>query len=154
MINRCPPGGQSGVARLAALTGLAEIALDPDCGVEQERRLAWIDPSRCIGCTLCIQACPVDAIIGASKAMHAVIGSQCTGCELCIAPCPVDCIEIRPLGKPVPWSDADAAAARLRFEQRNLRLQTNTLLATDLRKRSIIAAAIAKARERRSGMAG
>ncbi len=118
-INRCPPGGQSGIQKLAALTGLAEIGLDPAFGSEHKRRLAWIDPNHCIGCTLCIQACPVDAIVGASKAMHAVIASHCTGCELCVAPCPVDCIELRPPQHSTDWTRSDANAARQRFERRN-----------------------------------
>lgn len=146
-INRCPPGGQVGIKRLAALTGLPELPLDESCGLEQPRSAAWIDPSHCIGCTLCIEACPVDAIIGAAKAMHAVIATLCTGCELCVAPCPVDCIEMRPIIPP-GWTDGDAAAARQRFERRNARIQSEARQADSLRKSSIIAAALAKARQR------
>src|SRR3954471_13767269 len=90
--NRCPPGGNEGVDALAALLDTAPKALDPAYGAEDIPRVALIDEAVCIGCTKCIQACPVDAIVGASKRMHTVIASWCTGCELCIPPCPVDCI--------------------------------------------------------------
>jgi electron transport complex protein RnfB len=91
-INRCPPGGAAGVRVLARLTGQPVLALDPECGDEVPPRVALIDEDACIGCTKCIQACPVDAIVGASKLMHTVIADLCTGCELCLPPCPVDCI--------------------------------------------------------------
>ena len=91
-INQCPPGGAEGIARLAAITGHAVIALNPANGHEGPRKLAVIDEAWCIGCTLCIKACPVDCIVGAPKLMHTVIESLCTGCELCIPVCPVDCI--------------------------------------------------------------
>ena len=91
-INRCPPGGAEGVRTLARITGRPVLPLDPDCGPETPPRVAVIDEDACIGCTKCIQACPVDAIVGASKLMHTVIADLCTGCELCIPPCPVDCI--------------------------------------------------------------
>ncbi len=93
-INRCPPGGEAGIRALADLLDREVIPLDPDRGVEKPREVAIIIEDRCIGCTLCIQACPVDAIVGASKQMHTVIESECTGCELCLPPCPVDCIEM------------------------------------------------------------
>lgn len=93
-INQCPPGGQEGVARLAAITGRRELPLNPAFGQPQERTVAYIDEDWCIGCTLCIKACPVDAIIGSNKLMHTVVEQDCTGCELCIPACPVDCIEI------------------------------------------------------------
>lgn len=93
-INRCPPGGAQGIAVLAALLEVAPVPLDPACGVETPPRLALIDEALCIGCTLCIQACPVDAIVGAPKRMHAVLLAHCTGCELCLPPCPVDCIRM------------------------------------------------------------
>ncbi len=96
-INRCPPGGEAGIRALAALTGRAVQPLDPACGEEMPPRVALIDEDACIGCTKCIQACPVDSIVGAAKVMHTVISQQCTGCELCIPPCPVDCIAMVPL---------------------------------------------------------
>ncbi|NLD71046.1 MAG: electron transport complex subunit RsxB [Limnobacter sp.] len=122
-INRCPPGGTAGIARLARLLGRPALLLDPACGSEAPRRLARIDPELCIGCTKCIQACPVDAIIGAHRRMHTVIAAQCTGCELCVAPCPVDCIAMDPLPSETPWSDDDAAAARWRHSARRARLE-------------------------------
>ena len=91
-IDQCPPGGDEGVARLAALLGRAAKPLNPEFGAHAPPRVAVVDEDVCIGCTKCIQACPVDAIVGASKRMHTVIASWCTGCELCIPPCPVDCI--------------------------------------------------------------
>ncbi len=91
-INRCPPGGAEGIERLATLSGRPTLPLDPACGHETPRQRAVIDEARCIGCTLCIAACPVDCIVGAAKRMHGVIAEQCTGCELCIPACPVDCI--------------------------------------------------------------
>ena len=93
-IDRCPPGGDEGVARLAALLGRAPKPLDPAYGTYRAPQVAVIDEPACIGCTKCIQACPVDAIVGASKLMHTVIASWCTGCELCLPPCPVDCIDL------------------------------------------------------------
>lgn len=93
-INRCPPGGECGIAALATLLGQAVIALDPACGVTQPELVAFIHEDACIGCTKCIHACPVDAIIGASKQMHTVIADLCTGCELCVPACPVDCIDL------------------------------------------------------------
>ena len=95
-INRCPPGGAEGVRVLARITGQPVLPLDPEYGVEVPPCVAMIDEDACIGCTKCIQACPVDAIIGASKLMHTVIADLCTGCELCIPPCPVDCIAMVP----------------------------------------------------------
>ncbi len=95
-INRCPPGGLEGVRVLARITGRPMRPLDPECGTETPPRVAVIDEDVCIGCTKCIQACPVDAIVGASKLMHTVVADLCTGCELCIPPCPVDCIAMVP----------------------------------------------------------
>ncbi len=96
-LNRCPPGGTATVAALALALGLEPKALDPACGDERPWVVARIDEAACIGCTLCIQACPVDAILGAAKRMHTVIESECTGCELCLDPCPVDCIDLAPM---------------------------------------------------------
>jgi electron transport complex protein RnfB len=93
-INRCPPGGETTINALANLLEVEVKPLDDDCGVEKPKALAIIDEGRCIGCTLCIQACPVDAILGAAKQMHTVIANECTGCELCLPPCPVDCIDM------------------------------------------------------------
>src|SRR5690606_27603509 len=122
-IDRCPPGGVAGIARLARLLGRPELPLDPDCGAESPRRVAWIDPALCIGCTKCILACPVDAIVGARRRMHTVAASLCTGCDLCAAPCPVDCIAMLRLPEgQAGWSDADATAARSRHRARGLRL--------------------------------
>jgi len=93
-INRCPPGGEAGIKALAELLELEVIELDESCGEETRPRVAVIREDECIGCTKCIQACPVDAIVGAAKLMHTVIESECTGCDLCVPPCPVDCIDM------------------------------------------------------------
>ena len=93
-INQCPPGGDAGIRALAKLLDREPKPLNPDNGVEKPVRVAMIDETTCIGCTLCIQACPVDAIVGASKQMHTVIENECTGCDLCLPPCPVDCIDM------------------------------------------------------------
>jgi electron transport complex protein RnfB len=98
-INQCPPGGEAGIRALARLLGREPLPLNPENGVEKPAAVAVIDEQACIGCTLCIQACPVDAILGAMKQMHTVIADECTGCELCIPPCPVDCIVMQ--DKPV-----------------------------------------------------
>jgi electron transport complex protein RnfB len=124
--NQCPPGGTEGIARLAALLGKPVIPLNPDNGVERPRPLAVIDESLCIGCTLCMQACPVDAIVGAPKLMHTVLAERCTGCDLCVAPCPVDCIAMVPVTGDATgwqaWSDVQAAAARAHHDRHNVRL--------------------------------
>lgn len=96
-INQCPPGGAETVRSLADLLGREPKALNPEYGKPGAALVALIDESRCIGCALCFQACPVDAIVGAQRQMHTVIADQCTGCELCLAPCPVDCIELVPV---------------------------------------------------------
>ena len=124
-INRCPPGGAEGIARLAAITRLPVEPLDPGCGSEGPRQMAFIDEQWCIGCTLCIKACPVDAIIGSHKLMHTVLESHCTGCELCLPACPVDCIRLEPANGERTgwdaWSPAQAEAARRRYAQHRQR---------------------------------
>lgn len=125
--NQCPPGGLEGVARMAQLLGKPVIPINPVNGHERPRPVAVIDESLCIGCTLCIQACPVDAIVGAAKQMHTVVNDLCTGCDLCVAPCPVDCIamvDVTP-GKTGwdAWSQAQADDARARHDFRTQRLQ-------------------------------
>ena len=132
--NRCPPGGIEGIQRLGNI--LVQIypqdafelhpTIDPECGIERPRPVAFIDPQKCIGCTLCIQACPVDAIVGASKQMHVVLTEWCTGCDLCIPPCPVDCISmIDVTGNQTGWNawSADLAEiSRKRYHAREQRL--------------------------------
>ncbi len=124
--NQCPPGGSEGIARLAAVLGKPVIPLNPVHGVERERPVAVIDEHACIGCTLCIQACPVDAIAGAAKQMHTVIPALCTGCDLCVAPCPVDCIAMVSVTPGhtgwEAWSPEQAEDARKRFHARRARL--------------------------------
>ncbi|MBT9455004.1 MAG: electron transport complex subunit RsxB [Burkholderiaceae bacterium] len=126
-INQCPPGGQDGVQRLAALTGRPALPLNPVNGIEGPRQLAIIDEAWCIGCTLCIKACPVDCIVGAAKQMHVIVNDQCTGCELCIPACPVDCISLQPVtpGRSgwQAWSAEQAAQAQARYEFRLQRLE-------------------------------
>ncbi len=132
--NRCPPGGQSGVAKLAALLGVPPLPLNPACGEEGPRLRARIDPQLCIGCTLCIPACPVDAIAGAPKRLHAVLDAWCTGCALCLPPCPVDCIAMIPLADPVEgartgwdaWSPEQADTARQRYAWHRARRPANS----------------------------
>ena len=177
-INRCPPGGAEGIARLSALTGHPVVALDPAHGVEGPRTLAVIDEAWCIGCTLCIKACPVDCIVGASKLMHTVIDDQCTGCELCVPACPVDCIAMVSVTPGASgwkaWSPAQADAARGRYAFHRMRtererrenderlaakaaakladLENQTRLTDPAaidRKRAVIEAALARARARR-----
>ncbi|MBY4725068.1 MULTISPECIES: electron transport complex subunit RsxB [Burkholderia] len=120
--NQCPPGGAEGIARLASLLGKPVIPLNPVNGSEHPRAVAFIDESLCIGCTLCMQACPVDAIVGAPKQMHTIIASQCTGCDLCVPPCPVDCIAMLPVtGERTgwdAWSQEQADAARKHHDLR------------------------------------
>jgi Na+-translocating ferredoxin:NAD+ oxidoreductase subunit B len=125
-INRCPPGGAEGIVRLAAITGKATLPLDPEHGVEGPRALALIDESWCIGCTLCIKACPVDSILGASKVMHTIIDAWCTGCELCVPVCPVDCISMVPVTGAhtgwQAWSAAQADSSRQRYAVHQMRV--------------------------------
>ena len=166
-INQCPPGGAAGISRLAALLEREPLALNPVNGFEQPLRIAFVEEAFCIGCTLCIQACPVDAIVGAAKRMHSVIADLCTGCGLCVPPCPVDCIRMDAAS--FVWDDGRAHEARARYEARKQRLQikrtgmpealdangdaagssceTETPLDDRQRKRkAIIAAAVARAR--------
>jgi len=100
-INQCPPGGEPGIKLLADLLGVEPKPLNAEHGEPKPKSVAFIDEQTCIGCTLCIQACPVDAILGAAKQMHTIIAAECTGCELCLAPCPVDCITMVPLAEDI-----------------------------------------------------
>ena len=126
-INQCPPGGAEGIERLAAITGRPALPLNPANGNEAPLRLALIDEAWCIGCTLCVKACPVDCIVGGPKTMHTVVASQCTGCELCLPVCPVDCIEMVDVtpGRTGwnAWTQAQAARARARYAFRQQRLE-------------------------------
>ena len=146
-INQCPPGGVQGIARLAGLLGKKVIPLNPVNGLERPRSVAYIDESLCIGCTLCIQACPVDAIVGAAKQMHTVVTDLCTGCDLCVAPCPVDCIVMYPVSGDATgwdaWSQAEADDARARHDFRTQRLRREAE-ANDAR---LAAKAVAKMQE-------
>ena len=121
-INQCSPGGLIGIEKLAALLRQPVLPLNPEHGIEKPRTLARIVEADCIGCTKCIQACPVDAIVGAAKLMHTVIADDCTGCELCVPACPVDCIVLLPM--PEAQLDlAHADAARAHFQRREARLK-------------------------------
>ncbi|MGC9163583.1 MAG: RnfABCDGE type electron transport complex subunit B [Thiomonas sp.] len=172
-INRCPPGGAQGIARLAALLHRPALPLDPQCGVEGPREVAVIDPAQCIGCTLCIQACPVDAIAGVSKRMHTVITEWCTGCALCLPPCPVDCIRMAPLPDPElagrtgwdAWSPALAEQARARYARHRQRHPRALAAEADAeqsaasppppppdRKAALLQAARERARQRQAGL--
>jgi electron transport complex protein RnfB len=126
-INQCPPGGAEGVVRLADITGRTGKPIDPDFGSEGPRTVAFVDEDWCIGCTLCIAACPVDAIVGAIKRMHTVLEAHCTGCELCLPVCPVDCILLENVSGEATgwqaWSRPQAAGARAPHERRAARLQ-------------------------------
>ena len=106
-INKCPPGGESTIKKLADLMGVEPKPLDAAHGEEDTKKVAFIREDECIGCTKCIQACPVDAILGAAKLMHTVIAQECTGCDLCVEPCPVDCIDMLPIEEDIEqwrWS--------------------------------------------------
>ena len=171
-INRCPPGGENGVVLLSRVLQVPIVALDTACGQHKPRHIASIAGEHCIGCTLCIKACPVDAIVGGNKRRHAVIASLCTGCELCIPPCPVDCIDMKLLPDFSDWDKTQANAARARLQQRNARLarqqaasdkkledkaigkyaeinQQDADPAETEKKRAIITAALERARTRR-----
>jgi electron transport complex protein RnfB len=158
-INQCPPGGAEGVARLAQLTGQALLPLDAQFGTEGPRAMAVIDEAWCIGCTLCLDACPTDAIVGMNKRMHTVIEAHCTGCELCIPVCPVDCIALEDAAPGrtgwAAWSKTQAEAALGRYTLHQARLQkpeaepepTPEAAAAPVdRKRAIVEAALARAR--------
>ena len=123
--NQCPPGGEEGAREIAALLGVAFKPVDSSFGATKPPAVAAIDEALCIGCTLCIQACPVDAIVGAAGFMHTVIARDCTGCELCLSPCPVDCIRmVETCAHPARAERRLAAdAARRRFELREIRLE-------------------------------
>jgi len=180
-INQCPPGGRVGIEALARLLGREPKPLNPTHGIEKPREIAVIDEQACIGCTKCITACPVDAIVGAAKLMHTVIGDECSGCELCIAPCPVDCIAMVEAGDSRPRArqgcrteDAPGMAAcddatpmtlaphyRARYAAHNARIardESERAAALNERKRELetvsatsVAAAIARAKARKSG---
>jgi len=158
-INRCPPGGAEGIDRLARLTGKAALPLDPACGTEAPRALALIDEAWCIGCALCLKACPVDAIVGAAKRMHVVIDELCTGCELCVPVCPVDCIAmIGASGDRTgwdAWDPAHAEQARDRYARHAARLDPRADTAADTTatpsaREETIAAVLGRAREARA----
>ena len=125
-LNQCPPGGAEGIRLLAQLLGRPELPLNPEFGDEGPRRIVYIEEATCIGCTLCIQACPVDAIVGTPKRMHAVVEADCTGCELCLPVCPMDCIALEEVSAGATgwaaWSPAQADAARTRYAGRQARL--------------------------------
>ena len=125
-INQCPPGGQEGIERLARITGRPALPLSAEHGNEGPRQMAIIDEAWCIGCTLCIKACPTDAIVGSNKRMHTVIEPWYTGCELCIPVCPVDCIQLENVTADrtgwAAWSQAQADTALRRYEARKVRL--------------------------------
>lgn len=129
-INQCPPGGAQGIARLADLTGQPVVPLNPRHGTAGPLQVAMIDETRCIGCTVCIKACPVDAIVGGFKQMHTVLADDCTGCELCITPCPVDCIVMMTPMPERPWTPRDADQARTRFLARQTRIEQITAAAS------------------------
>lgn len=171
-INQCPPGGAEGVERLSRITGLPVQPLNPAHGIEAPRAVAIIDEAWCIGCTLCIKACPVDAIVGSNRLMHTVIESHCTGCELCVPVCPVDCISLEAVTGMrtgwAAWSGEQAEASRTRYffhsKQRSPEKRTSAEMPAPAaqpakqadatgRKRSMIEAALARARAHRENSA-
>ena len=152
------PAAPRGIARLAAIVERAPLPLAPAHGVEGPLLCAVIDESWCIGCTLCLKACPVDCIVGAAKVMHTVLASACTGCELCLPACPVDCISLVPVSGErtgwEAWSAAQADSARRRYKDHRARAEVEcrpppAAPAAADRKQSIVAAALAKARAAR-----
>jgi electron transport complex protein RnfB len=157
-INRCPPGGAEGVARLARIAGRPARPLDPECGTEGPRALARIEEADCIGCALCLKACPTDAIVGAATRMHTVIDALCTGCELCLPACPVDCIALVPASGDRTgwdaWSAVDAEQARTRYARHRQRVDAPAPAAaapavTPSSRQQAVAAALARARAAR-----
>jgi electron transport complex protein RnfB len=182
-INQCPPGGAEGIRRLADAAARPPLPLDTRHGAELPRAVALIDEAWCIGCTLCIKACPVDCILGASKRMHTIVAADCTGCELCVPACPVDCISMQPVTAPHTgwdaWSPEQADLARQRYAFHRFRVERdkrenderlaakaahkladleNQTLHTDpeviARKRAVIEAAMARAKARQAGAEG
>jgi Na+-translocating ferredoxin:NAD+ oxidoreductase subunit B len=160
-INQCPPGGAEGIDRLAALTGRPALPLNPVNGLEGPRTLAVIDENWCLGCTLCLDACPTDAILGGNKQMHTVIEAHCTGCELCVPVCPVDCISLENATGDrtgwAAWSEHDAQRALQRYEfhvlryaQAEPRITSEAEVEEPARKKSVVEAALARARARRA----
>jgi len=154
-INQCPPGGQEGIERIAALTGRSVAPLNLLNGTETPRNVAWIDEAWCIGCTLCIAACPTDAIVGSNKQMHTIIENSCTGCELCLPVCPVDCIHLDNVSGHhtgwQAWSQELADQAKDRYAQKQMRMASH--LQQDPRneisseaKQSAVKSALAKAK--------
>lgn len=182
-INQCPPGGTEGIRRLAELTGKPFKALNPEFGQETSRKVAFIDEDWCIGCTLCLKACPTDAIFGSNKLMHSVIEPYCNGCELCLPVCPVDCIVMENISGTATgwdaWSPALAQTSQERYQfhiarglrdsrENEQRLENKALakladlenqsLHTDPaildKKRAVIQAALAQSRSRRQTVKG
>jgi len=158
-VNRCPPGGEEGVARLARIADRPPRPLDPDCGAEAPRVLARIDEAACIGCALCLKACPADAIVGAATRMHTVAEALCTGCELCLPACPVDCIALVPASGDhtgwSAWSEAQAEQARVRYARHRQRLDAPPAAAAPAAaapsaRQHAVAAALARARAARA----
>jgi electron transport complex protein RnfB len=154
-INRCPPGAHALIATLAAIAERPIVELDRACGTPGALLAARIDEARCIGCVLCIDACPVDAIVGAAKRMHTVLPALCTGCGLCVAPCPADCIAMVPAG--VAWSEEAGRAARARYDARNARVEASRAPTppgpadrAKAARQAAVSAALTRARARRS----
>lgn len=153
-INQCPPGGLEGVVILSKITERPVLPLNPENGVEGPMTVAVIDEAWCIGCTLCVSACPTDAIVGSNKVMHTVIESACTGCDLCLPVCPVDCIEMVPISNELTgwsaWSEKLAQQARRRYEAKQVRQLVQAQLEEKPMpsKQDMIQAALAKAKAR------